>query len=440
MKKILVLFVLYSLFSCKLEIGTSEVLDMDDILSNKDNLALLYLEDSLILSDEELEQEVLSFTSSRFPSFRNITQKNVGEKIDFVQLKIETRETVLSMRNATENEETVTLYIMPLLEGLRPCGYALVCQDKRIGSVLFITRESSFWDEEENPFLELFLPYVQSYAENQLKMYYEITETDIKKAVQKQNETQSKNSAWTVCEEITQAALPTAWKQTSPYNDVITTVKGKNYFAGCVGVAIAQIMAKHQFPRYCSLSPYDSEEYDWNKILEKKMVTHNTEEAFQVGVLLYEVGHYAKLDYQADATGGYSKNVAPCFRALGYKTPKALTNYNLDIIKNSLEDGNPVFVAGYAHKSTFSVFGLPVFNFYDNGHAWVIDGYLKRQNQQTGKIEEYVYCNPGWGSYFNGYYLNTLFDFNTYLSSLSRNARTAYCFQHGLKILSDVSP
>ncbi|MBE6349210.1 MAG: hypothetical protein E7062_00445 [Spirochaetaceae bacterium] len=438
MKKNLVLIlVLFSLLSCKLEIGTSEVLDMGDILSAKDNLALLYLEDSLIISEEELEQEVLSFASSRFSSFRNA--KTVGKKFSFAQVKIPHTSIYPNGRNISQQEETIEIYLMPILEGLNPCGYALVTQDKRLGSILFITKETSFSTEEDNPFLDLFMPYVQSYAENQLKCYYEITEEDIEVAKEKQKLVKNSSSQWSLCEEITQGALPTSWKQTSPYNDVVNTIKGKNYFAGCVGVAIAQIMAKHRYPLSCSLAPYKNENYDWDAILAEKTVTRNTKEAFQVGMLLYEIGHYAKLDYQSQATGGYSKDVAPCFRTLGFKTPKALTNYNLELIKKSLKNGNPVFVAGYAQKSTFSVFGLPIFNFYDNGHAWVIDGYLKRQNSQTGKIEEYVYCNPGWGSYFNGYYLNSLFDFDSYLATLSESSRNSYFFQHGLKILSDVS-
>ena len=76
--------------------------------------------------------------------------------------------------------------------------------------------------------------------------------------------------------------------------------------------------------------------------------------------------------------------------------------YDEDLVIKSLENKCPVFMSAIA--KVFS------------GHAWVIDGYMKRKRvASTGTISErqtLVHCNWGWNGNCNGYFTSGVFKTN----------------------------
>ena len=51
-----------------------------------------------------------------------------------------------------------------------------------------------------------------------------------------------------------------------------------------------------------------------------------------------------------------------------------------------------------------------LFKFYDEGHAWIIDGGRRTTHSSGNFTTTYVHCNMGWDGKCDGYYLNAVFD------------------------------
>lgn len=84
---------------------------------------------------------------------------------------------------------------------------------------------------------------------------------------------------------------------------------------------------------------------------------------------------------------------------LGHKDVTLTWGYKEELVLASLDKGKPVFMSAVA--ALFS------------GHAWVVDGYIKRKYvSNTGiikKQETLVHCNWGWHGMCNGYFTSGIF-------------------------------
>ena len=104
---------------------------------------------------------------------------------------------------------------------------------------------------------------------------------------------------------------------------------------------------------------------------------------------IYHISASCKTKYGKifDKTWGFAwpSNAKRCLRKMGYNNVKLHWGYDEDKVLKSLENGCPIFIS-----ATSKVI---------NGHAWVIDGYIKRfykQNPDSAlKSQTLVHCN--WG-------------------------------------------
>lgn len=209
---------------------------------------------------------------------------------------------------------------------------------------------------------------------------------------------------WEVTGAIT-PMLKTKWHQKSPFNDVAPIIGNKKAPAGCVPVAVAQIMAYHEYP---------PKFVDWKvaKTVYNYENTHNNTYAIYadsvkakgsieaqstVSYLLYVIGKDCSVRYGATSSSALPVDAKDCLKSWGYRNVVRHLGYDRVEILKCLERGCPVFIG--ARRS-------------GSGHAWVIDGYIRRQYVCTGfdTVKQLLmHCNWGFAGDADGYYESELF-------------------------------
>lgn len=205
--------------------------------------------------------------------------------------------------------------------------------------------------------------------------------------------------------------LTTHWHQRDPFNNLCKVVNDTICPAGCVVIAIAQIMAYNEFP---SNKTFNGVVVDWDLVKRYGSLESAEEIATaekQLSNLCYELGKDDKCDV-VYAPDGSSSNIRKAKKTLdlyGYK--------NLDIRRGYADNDKEAMIS-------FIKSGKPLYiraeTASGNGHAWVLDGYLRRR--KVTKVNEYlsdgtytteynyesaqrlVHCNFGWGGLHDGYY------------------------------------
>ena len=213
--------------------------------------------------------------------------------------------------------------------------------------------------------------------------------------------------------------LRSRWNQDHPYNLYTPTYKDtdgddeQHTFAGCVAVAMAQLMYYHQWPaqgrgekyhpklgkrdfssshyRWSDMRPIygDSERYIGSR--RNPRVRPDDDPMFtSVAELMRDLGAAVSMNYQPAASSSNSELAASALQTyFDYDATDALYTSRLGInkteqlITEELIGGFPVYISGM-NKSGGNY-----------GHAWVIDGI-----DANGRF----HMNFGWGGQSDGYY------------------------------------
>lgn len=199
--------------------------------------------------------------------------------------------------------------------------------------------------------------------------------------------------------------IGTKWHQDKPFN-----VDAPNKFAGCVPIAVAQIVYYHQYP----------DKYDWSQISATPDPDFPTN-AFKY--FIKDIRDLCKVKYNSDGTSSDYKKARDAFRALGYyATDAGLPDFIK--LREEMKRKNPVYISGQNPERK-------------KGHAWVCEGYstswyegiismvIDRKygspstagslyfdyefhaNPPTSSSQEdgeAFYMNMGWGGLNNGWY------------------------------------
>ena len=203
----------------------------------------------------------------------------------------------------------------------------------------------------------------------------------------------------------------------SPYNDSLpicasTSLKDP---AGCVAVAIAQIMAYHQKPTSGSyIHPVNlrtrNTTYNWSgmKSVSDAQNLTNTTYRSQVANLLAEIGYKCSMSYNCDGSGSNIYYAYEAFTLMGYQPNMLISSYDFSNVKSEIDANRPVYMRGTRAGGV--------------GHAWVVEGYQTKdwvekmvrecpgvptEESYTGEGGTifYLYFNLGWNGSSNGYYL-----------------------------------
>lgn len=156
--------------------------------------------------------------------------------------------------------------------------------------------------------------------------------------------------------------LSTQWGQDSPYNDYCPN----KYPAGCVAIAMAQIMKFHRHPV----------SYNWSNI-------PNTGATVNTKQLIYEIGKNVNMNYGKDGSSSTYNNAAKALEFYGYNVKIRDHQYS-EVQNEILIYQRPVYMRGCKKNFIFSW----------DGHAWVCDGVRKR-NVEIGYRIEYQVSNGG---------------------------------------------
>ena len=205
--------------------------------------------------------------------------------------------------------------------------------------------------------------------------------------------------------------MGTEWYQDkAPFN-----VGTSNGYAGCVPIAVGQIVNYHKYPE---------DEYDWD---EMASVYADNEEIIK---FMQKIRVLCQVEYYDTGTSSNYVKATSAFEELGYEVSLVEEPESSDI-SPSLKKGNPVYMRGV--------------NSYGTGHAWVSEGYkqnvyegvismipddkyslvtaststslyqeytfsLKNSSIYSDDYGDFFYMNFGWGGDNNGWYRHTTYN------------------------------
>ena len=184
--------------------------------------------------------------------------------------------------------------------------------------------------------------------------------------------------------------IPLAWSQTVnncndyvPFKSNSTTERAP---AGCVAIAGAQMLyylnSKIGYPETAPMSAYcigDIHNYsfgqsDYSSAAWSQMSYYGGTTAAK---LIASVACLVHMSFGDDGSGAYTSDLTDdCFPF--YSVSSDYANYNEFVVKESLLNEMPVIISADGTSSWF--------NFQD-GHAFIIDGYIRYQTETTGEYE-----------------------------------------------------
>ena len=198
--------------------------------------------------------------------------------------------------------------------------------------------------------------------------------------------------------------LKTTWGQGAPYNSLCPEISGNSTghaYAGCVAIAMAQIMnywehpvrgtSSHSYncPDFGLLSAnFGATTYDWDNMKNTYSFDYNSNEAMAVATLVFHCGVSVEMLYGETISSAFSTDVPNALKTyFGFANTiiyRYKSNYSnsqwISMLKTELNNARPVYYSGRSG---------------DTGHAFVCDGYNN---------SNYFHFNWGWNGFCNGYY------------------------------------
>lgn len=221
------------------------------------------------------------------------------------------------------------------------------------------------------------------------------------------------SDSWRTVKEVSRM-LNTVWTQSTKGNDLFNKycpevglfVK-KKAPAGCVCIALSQIIAYHEFPANLICNGIQIDYPSIKKIYyykDNSIYGNGTETSREMlASFCINVGSWCNTKYHSifGKSWGFAlpSDAKSCLEMLGYRNVSLNWGYDENQVLTSLDRGCPVFMSAIA----------PLFA----GHAWVIDGYIKRNYvSNKGNVLDsrtLVHCNWGWLGNCNGYFTSGVF-------------------------------
>lgn len=204
--------------------------------------------------------------------------------------------------------------------------------------------------------------------------------------------------------------LRTKWHQNSPFNKncfVFGLPSGTSCPAGCVAIAMAQIMAYHRYPETINITHRNNQApipLMWD--VWEENYNYDT---IRLPMFIREIGALVDMQYAPNNSSSQTARAIAAFSSLGYNVG-SYTQFGRDVILLSLDDDCPLMIRG-------------THNVYNAGHSWVTDGYMVidktsiYRTREQGAIdwdehyresETKTYLHFNWGyenGRENGYYL-----------------------------------
>jgi len=282
--------------------------------------------ETILVEDEKIENDLLNI-------LQGLKEKNEPQKIVPTLQKVNNNLFGLSdisffSADGENIEENIKLSLYKLESGGKS-GFAITCNDLRVGEILALVEEGEF--DEDNPFIKLISSNIREYVNKTVQDWRELKkEQECKQRSVWEGLVTSKKyryEKWKVNSKSSPSfLLKTKWAQNPVYNDVIVKLKGEDFPAGCVTTAIAQIMAFHEYPnkyygtRWESFNSFKNKvvkhfpfakdwdgKYDWWILTWEKDIYDIHDDypiyKFQIASLMYEIAESGNASYAKKGTG-----------------------------------------------------------------------------------------------------------------------------------------
>ena len=345
------------------------------ILNNDDMLLLMQCAGDTKISEEEVLQAAEDAQSLFSNTISKSSRANVcsQRKIDYCG----------SISKSSGNSDSIPVYFLNFEGG----GFAVISGDTRLPRILAYSPEGTYEDDGESGYnffmqrLPMYVRYtvdsVQSRYESKKDSIFHVLESYIPDSCKEQvSISKALPPVYTPAREpgksyitmqtidhrvyksdVHENFLSTVWHQNTPFNNrAPICASSKDHMpAGCVVIALGQILAYHQYP-----SAINGYYFNWTNILSNKYGLNDT-----AGVARFclELGKLVKLNYGCEGSSSNIYKVYDALQKLGYSSNPVM-NFTESPIIFSLQNNRPVFIVGTNY----------VKNVAKDGHAWVIDG------------------------------------------------------------------
>ena len=319
---------------------------------------------AILLLALQLQAQVRISEEKAFSTAEKFLQENTN---------LETPTMALSERMSSNQSGQTNLYVF----SIEPQGFVIV---SALGDILSYSLVSNMPPSKVLP----------DHIRYWLNLYNENTDYLIEHPGQRKESTKNQTAV--------EPLLTSCWGQGCYHNEACPVDNAgpcQHVEAGCVAIAMAQIMYYHKSPSkgkgtmtyacppYGSLSAdFENTYYQW-----ENMADTLNESNLAVATLVFHCGVAVKMKYSSNGSGAFSQTVPDALQQYFYYPAAAYANrasYDDEqwhrIVKNDLDKHLPVYYAGTSSLG---------------GHAFVCDGY-----DGNGKF----HFNFGWDGVADGYY------------------------------------
>lgn len=388
-----------------------------DTLSNQDNTTTPdNAVSSYYISPEDALKDLQAFLKN-FETTRSVSEK------DIASIEIVMSNNISADTRSVSTTDTPLLYIFNFQDNQ---GAAIMGADTRISGLLALTDYGSFHASDFDLPLAMTKSTAISDAYNSGDMIFHAvqTEEELRKfiggemklfALLELHDAGQMTKATPIdsvrfnydgktwrTEERIHPLVRTLWHQYSPFNDNLSERKGKTVLAGCVTIAIAQIMAYHMYPQM--VNAYEA--WPWPLIRNVQSFysgSHTSGDAegkYWASFLCGEIGEEACWQFSNTGTSGSDSAAKKEFERMGYGPATVIRTDKAKIqssVYKMLRNQCPVYYSG--NSAPF------------NGHAFILNGLWRIYNEANpSKKMDLVHINYGWRGQCNGWYRYGTFD------------------------------
>ncbi len=420
------------LFACSedvtLEVNTEDKTGYESLTDEETAVLSMKLQGTFVSESDALQKatKFWGLTSSR---------TDLQEKVCRV-FWVKYQSSLSQMSRTIENEDSIPVYLVNRVNG----GSVLVAGDERLPEILAYSEEGELSLEKNGSGLDVFIDNLPAFISSEINRF-EIRNDSLLQNVENISRGVVEPVPWQRLEVETTPWITTysypqlvsvTWNQTGLYNqkfpsvvcDNSTNIQLEHAYAGCVPVAISQILSFHKYP-----VKFGNTIVNWLEITRYPSIdllspTYRD----QLQSLLYEIAEDETIEIEYDCSGT-SSNIYCAnafFEKMGYVTD-GVQSYQNEKVKGSISNSRPVYARGESSGSS-------------SGHAWVIDGGEGKKRTRTERVyqyigneekpsnpivswewrliretydvteQEYVHCNWGYGGMYDGYYIQKAFN------------------------------
>jgi hypothetical protein len=179
--------------------------------------------------------------------------------------------------------------------------------------------------------------------------------------------------------------FPMRWNQDCGWNDNAPTASngpcGRAY-AGCVAVAMGQIMKYHRYPATIN----------WSAMSD-------TSPTPAAAYFLRQVGDQVDMDFGGDGSGADTDNVDNALERYGYNSGASYGDHSFSRVRTDIVAGRPLVMTG-TRDCSFPIFGFQTCG----GHAFVVTGLRETYDCGSQTYPTWYKINWGWGGSYDGWF------------------------------------